>query len=233
MTITPGYDFEQSEIPTQAKLRLMVSGMSVDNVDVSLIDTALIGFRTSDTSASLPGEGWCRLSPQGALWVQTRWGEVEWYRAGWGGLVTRRLGCGNVITTNDFKQRRPVAVLGRAAGTSTGESNWRLAMATPAGTQAYALSYRTVDSSGTSPDYYPRTVLFGGCIYEAEARQNVRLQQTRTAGVPSNDLMGVRTVPYSAAARDYHLAVLTVSYQTTGVWHDHLSYSYGICEESA
>lgn len=95
--IVPGYDFGQTEIPTQANFFQMTAGMTITGVDQSYIDSAVIGIKSEDSAVSLPSEGWLWLGPDGSLWVNTRWGPSRVYRANWGGQETKRYMVGNDI----------------------------------------------------------------------------------------------------------------------------------------
>lgn len=97
LTITPGYTFGATEIPNRAKLGLMVSGMSINAIDISQIDPGLIGISTAPSYVSLAAEGHMRHDYLNSLWVQTKDGEVKLFRANWGGWETLRprLNAGN------------------------------------------------------------------------------------------------------------------------------------------
>lgn len=90
MTIVPGYDFTVNEVPTQALFYQMVAGATITGVPLSQIDTSLIGIKLSDSSVSLPSEGWLWKDNLGCLWVKSRWGNIRIYRGSYGGQETIR-----------------------------------------------------------------------------------------------------------------------------------------------
>jgi hypothetical protein len=90
-TITPGYDFGATEIPTRDKLLKQATGLQISGIpDENLANTLTREIISNTTAASnLPGEGalWC--DGRGNLWGCTRWGNVQLRRYG-GGSTTRR-----------------------------------------------------------------------------------------------------------------------------------------------
>ena len=126
LTITPGYDFQTTEVPTRATLQQCVLGMSITGIPQSMIDSTLVSqMYTTSTSVSLPGEGWIDYDQHGRLWVKSRWGHVCLHRGNWGGWETRRYPCMDVIDTYTFPFNNvaPVGQLRTVVAGNTTESN--------------------------------------------------------------------------------------------------------------
>lgn len=86
MQIIPGYDFAQNEIPTPDKFHLAATGMSLFELTLSQLATALIGIQVTDGSqTSLPAVGWLAVDYYGNLWGRGRGGMVRVWRSrgGW------------------------------------------------------------------------------------------------------------------------------------------------------
>lgn len=203
MQITPGYNFEPNEVPTRAKLGLMTTGMQVRGIDVSQIDANLIGSKNGDTSVSLPSEGWLQVSPQGALWVQTRWGRVMWYRAGWGGFETIRYRAIRSVTLTGFAPHRPASYFGQYGSNATNESNTGFLFNTPGGNNVDHVE-RALETGQTNVN--TRFLLWGGSITRSELSQvtaswyRKKLYSMVSANVPANDNDGAQSIPTSGPA---------------------------------
>lgn len=122
MSITVGYDFAPTEVPTKELLELMTAGMSVTGIDISQISANLVGTKTEDSNVSLPGEGWMWRDPMGALWVNTRNGRCRFFRACWGGWETNRYPVGNPLQTFSLPISH-VTPIGRFQTATVAESN--------------------------------------------------------------------------------------------------------------
>lgn len=218
MQITPGYDFEPNEVPTRAKLGLMTTGMQLRGVDITQIDATLIGFLTTgDTQASLPGEGWMMVSPQGALWVKNRWGRVMWYRAGWGGFETNRYRVIRTISLAGFGPQRPCSYFGQYASDATNESSIGFLFNTPGGNNVDSVQ-RALETGAT--DVNTRFLLWGGSVTPSELSltqttwTRKRLGAMISASIPANDRDGAQSIPYSSPAGTVMLHGLFVHAQT-------------------
>lgn len=99
MSITPGYDFAATGVPTRELLQLMTANMSITGIDIGQIATTILGMKVADSSASLPSEGWMWLSQTGTLWVKNRNGNIPLYRGSWGGWETNRFKAGAALDT--------------------------------------------------------------------------------------------------------------------------------------
>jgi hypothetical protein len=125
MRITPGYDFQPTEVPTNATLQQMVAGMSITGIDIQQIDTSLQGVKVGDT-ASLPAEGWMRRDSRNGLWVQSATGPVMLWRANWGGWETVRFRTGAKLDTfgnTDVPISTGRGILGMVPDNDSSESN--------------------------------------------------------------------------------------------------------------
>jgi hypothetical protein len=70
----------------------MFSGASMYGIDLSLVDTPLLGVRIDgDSDVSTPAEGWLWKDSQNGLWVQSRFGRLRLHRNNWGGWETMRI----------------------------------------------------------------------------------------------------------------------------------------------
>lgn len=203
MQITPGYNFEPNEVPTKAKLGLMTTGMQLRGIDISQINTNLIGYKTNgDTSVSLPGEGWLQVSPQGALWVKTRWGRVMWYRAGWGGFETIRYRAIRSVTLAGFALNRPCSYFGQYGSNATHESNTGFLFNTPGGNNVDTVQ-RALETGQTNVN--TRFLLWGGSVTPSEHSLTAatwvrkRLFSMVAANVPAQDYDGAQSIPQSSA----------------------------------
>lgn len=202
--ITPGYDFGQNEIPTKETLQLMTAGISITQIDISQIATALIGIKIANTSPSLPAEGWMRVSPAGGLYVTTRWGEVHLYRGCWGGMETRRY---PVEASAGNAQRRVGFILTGMTTLTTSESAVFWSRVTPTNLNLFRY-YKPLDTAPSLgvigspvPGDHPRFLLFGACVRDREGQgafmTNPGLEGS--AVTPSNDLIGNASAPFSGA----------------------------------
>jgi hypothetical protein len=233
--ITPGYDFQQNEVPTKETLQLMTAGMSITQIDISQISTALIGIKIDQTSPSLP-EGWLRMDPAGTLFVTSRWGEVEIYRAGWGGMTTRRY---PIQASTGFPQRRSIFILQPLGSMTTTESSVSFAVDTPLGSDLWR-GFKPLDTAPSIgvmttpvPGDHPRFLLWGGGIRDREGQgafmSNPGAQ--RFPATPSNELIGNRSIPfsgaYSATTAGDCCGMLSWNYQASSIFWPTLAWNFG------
>lgn len=234
--ITPGYDFQQNEVPTKETLQLMTAGMSLTNVDISQISTSLIGIKIDQTSPSLP-EGWLRIGPSGTLFVTSRWGEVDLYRAGWGGMCTRRY---PIKAQNGTPQRRSLFTLAALGSMTTTESSVFFDQQDP----TVSLLWRGFKPLDTSPSIgvmttpvpgdHPRFLLWGGGIVDREGQGAFMSNpgQQVFAATPSNDLMGNRSIPFSGAysavsGAGFVYGYLSWNYQASNIYWPTVAWNLG------
>lgn len=232
--ITPGYDFQQNEIPTKETLQLMTAGISITRIDISQISSALIGIKIADTSPSLP-EGWLRMGPAGGLYVTSRWGEVHLYRAGWGGMESRRYpfeaGAGQA-------QRRIGYILTIMGSLTTSESGvvWSRATPTEADIFRYFKPLDTGPSLGVigSPitGDHPRMLLWGGCVRDREGQGAFMSNPGRQTGAaaPNSDLIGNGSIPFSgaySASPGGCCGFLSWNYQASSIYWPTLAWNFG------
>lgn len=204
MQITPGYNFEPNEVPTRAKLTLMVSGMQVRGIDIGQIATDLVGVKlTGDTQCSLPAEGWLMRSPQGTMWVQSRHGRVPWWRGNWGGMEGKRFSAISAAVGLVGSSARPCTLWSAhptGSAPSTSESCTAFAYAAPSGNN-HRSRFRVLDSAASC--VITRFLLFGGNVFPEALSMgvagNVRFQLYEEIGGTANDSMQGRTVPYSSS----------------------------------
>lgn len=94
LSITPGYDFTVNEVPTRAKLQLMLTGMVIAGIPKESLDSSLFGISygwlTGSTMATLANEGDVLFDISGQFWVKTKNGPVNVYNTGAGGWETVR-----------------------------------------------------------------------------------------------------------------------------------------------
>ncbi len=161
MRIIPGYDFTQFAVPTKATLQQMLSGASVTAIDITQINTALIGSVLGDTSASMPLEGWLRTDNLNCIWVKDQNGaQIRVDRASWGGWETRRL------------------LLGAKADTFPYDS--------PART--YSLAARVEPLWITVNDTGPTNIVFEGSVGANTLMMNLKCLETALSGFPTRVL---------------------------------------------
>lgn len=228
MIITPGYDFTVNEVPTRLKLETMTAGMSITGVDISQIDTALIGTKKGDTSTSLPAEGWLLHDPPGGLWVKNRYGIVHLWRGGWGGLECNRFPvAGNVIAgTFPFKTGEGVNVY-LTATNHTNESTiaWIANRLVDNNSSFAAMKPLETLASGANS----RVALFGGIPWPIEGTFHNYPGHCIVAAVPANNLAGAQSIPFSNAATRVLLGSLHYNWNaTTGTMRTALTWTYGI-----
>ena len=232
--ITPGYDFTVNEVPTKEKLELMTAGMSITQIDISQINTALIGVLVGSTNPSLP-EGWIRRGPSGSLFVSSRWGEVEIYRAGWGGMCTRRY---PLQANTGLPQRRTMFTITPLGSLTTSESSVSWALQTPTASFMW-IGFKPLDTAPsiglmTTPVQgdHPRFLLWGAGIRDREGQgafmSNPGAQ--KGAATPSNDLVGNRSIPfsgaYSATVGDC-CGMLSWNYQASNIYWPTICWNFG------
>lgn len=228
MQITPGYDFTVNEIPTRAKLETMTAGMSITGLDISQIDTTLIGIKSGDTTVSLPAEGWLWLDPSGGLWVKNRFGTVHCWRGCWGGLECNRFPMGGNPVTGTFPYK--VGEGGHVfpvATAHTNESNiaWRLNQRSDANSTFAPM--RHLETLTTSAN--PRVALWGGVPWMIEGTFHNKPGHAVNAAVPTGNLMGIQAVPFSGPSTRYVLASVHYNWRaTSGSSRTALMWSYGI-----
>ena len=93
---TPGYDFGVNEIPTAANLLRQATGLQISGIDVTALDSAVVGLKSGDisnvTDSLQVGEtvGTMWAAPNGDWWVQEQSGPVVLNRI-MGGWETRRM----------------------------------------------------------------------------------------------------------------------------------------------
>jgi hypothetical protein len=199
MKITPGYDFTTTEVPTKAHLQQMISGGEVYGIDISQINSTLIGIKTADSSVSLPAEGWMWTDVAGCVWVRSRFGPVKLWRGGWGGMETRRYPQGaqviNPPINNDrFLYQCAGGTLSYKGTTPTGatlESNVFFTAS-----QANGERFKNLET-GVSGGY-TRSLLYGGGWFPAQVLTFTQPAYIRAA---ANNAYDVSTsIPYSDPA---------------------------------
>lgn len=90
LTVTPGYDFATTEVPTREKLGLAMTGMSLTGIGASLFPSGTTYITITDTSqVTLPFEGMLWVDSRTNLWGLTRRGMVIVRRSA-GGWETNR-----------------------------------------------------------------------------------------------------------------------------------------------
>jgi hypothetical protein len=93
ISITPGYDFGTTEVPTNAKFKQAANGIQITGVQLQNVDQALVasygGEVSGTTGASLPGEGYMWVDPAGNTWIETIGGPVRINRND-GGFESKR-----------------------------------------------------------------------------------------------------------------------------------------------
>jgi len=111
LSITPGYDFTVNEVPTNAKIQLMLTGMQINDIPKGSIDGSLsgvlYGWLTGTTMATLPDEGSILWDISGNMWVKTNTGVVNLWRSGMGGYESVRVKCGDPL---EPAQNNPIGV---------------------------------------------------------------------------------------------------------------------------
>jgi hypothetical protein len=99
--ITPGYDFGVTEVPTNAKLQLMLTAMQIANIPKSSLDTGLFGVEygwlTGSTMATLADEGAILYDLAGKIWVKTATGVCNLRNPDMGGYETVRVRVGDPL----------------------------------------------------------------------------------------------------------------------------------------
>jgi hypothetical protein len=170
MKITPGYDFGVTEIPTKAKIQQMLSGGELTGIDISQINTGLIGLKTADSSVSLPAEGWMWVDVQGCVWVQSRFGATKLWRGSWGGMETRRYPQGAPVTNPPINNDR---FLYQCAGGQVGYKTGNPSGSTLASNvffsaaQCSAERFKNLETGYSGG--YTRTLLYGGGWFPAQS----------------------------------------------------------------
>lgn len=166
MQITPGFDFGVNEVPTQAKLQAMLSGMSITGIAIGQIATALVGSILGDTSASMPAQGWLRVDSINRVWVlDGTSNQTPIDRANWGGWETRQFWLGPKTDTWPFPAGQtnfPVSARHQLIWQTVNDSNaTNIALQATVGavTQMTALKQMDTGVSGS----YVRVLGRGGC----------------------------------------------------------------------
>ena len=152
ISITPGRDFGDNDIPTVATLREQAAGLVISGIPQSQVNSQLPNVQVNDsTSASnLPAEGWLWFDKLGNLWGSTRMGhvQVKRYAGGWESVRFMSLGDpGGPVQPGEAYAMSTIA-----AG-STNPTNSRLIRATGNGHDGsqlqVAVSQTTVVSDAT------------------------------------------------------------------------------------
>jgi hypothetical protein len=228
MTITPGYDFTVNEVPTRAKLESMTAGMSITGIDISQIDTALVGVKQGDTSTSLPAEGWMLRNAPGQLWVQTRFGRVQLWRGCWGGMETRRFPVAGftVVGTLPYKIGEGGNFIVPATS-NTAESTIAFKLNRQVDNNSVAGAMRHLDTA--SSGQYLRVALWGGVGWPIEATFHNFPGHGINAATPSSNLLGAQSIPFSNASTRTLYGSLHYNWNaTTGTMRTAITWTYGI-----
>lgn len=175
MNITPGYDFTVNEVPTRGKLYQMVAGMSLTGIDLSQIDTNLVGIKLGDTATSLPEVGWMQVDGINCLWVKTEanitsspggevdYGRVKIFRGNWGGWETNRLKTENerdTFTYSAIDIGRHRGIIQVVPNNDTNPSNMFLRGKTGGSTDTHSVKNLETGLTGL----HTRTLMRGGHV---------------------------------------------------------------------